>query len=48
MRKLFTCTGFICQTIFMLAAANSVSAPAVIATLTIALGFGGFAWSGFR
>ncbi|XP_054264712.1 sialin-like [Macrosteles quadrilineatus] len=46
-RKMFTCAGFICQTIFLIAAAHSTSALATILSLTIAVGFGGFAWSGF-
>uniref|UniRef100_A0A1B6DA23 Sialin n=1 Tax=Clastoptera arizonana TaxID=38151 RepID=A0A1B6DA23_9HEMI len=46
-RKLFTCTAFICQTIFLLAAANATKPISVIATLTVAVGFGGLAWSGF-
>ncbi|RZF40673.1 hypothetical protein LSTR_LSTR012774 [Laodelphax striatellus] len=46
-RKLFTCCGFIIQAVFLLAAAHLGSPAAVIATLTVAVGFGGFAWSGF-
>ncbi|XP_075232404.1 vesicular glutamate transporter 1-like isoform X2 [Lycorma delicatula] len=46
-RKLFTCSGFVSQMIFLLAASHSSSPAAVVATLTVAVGFGGFAWSGF-
>ncbi|KAG8251340.1 hypothetical protein J6590_081977 [Homalodisca vitripennis] len=47
-RKMFTCAGFLCQTIFLIAAAHSPNALTTILSLTIAVGFGGFAWSGFR
>ncbi|XP_039293719.1 sialin [Nilaparvata lugens] len=46
-RKLFTCSGFMSQAIFLVAAAHLSSPGAVIATLTVAVGFGGLAWSGF-
>ncbi|KAF4524837.1 hypothetical protein B566_EDAN014320 [Ephemera danica] len=46
-RKLCTCGAFIFQTVFLLSAAHSTSAVAVITFLTIAVGFGGFAWAGF-
>ncbi|KAK6627087.1 hypothetical protein RUM44_009564 [Polyplax serrata] len=46
-RKLFNCSGFILQTIFLLMAAHSTSPLALVICLTAAVGFGGFAWSGF-
>lgn len=46
-RKIFTCGAFIFQTIFMLATAYTHSVSAAVTCLTIAVGFGGFAWSGF-
>ena len=47
-RKLFTCGAFIAQTIFMLATAYTHSITAAVICITIAVGSGGFAWSGFR
>nr|CAG4638404.1 EOG090X04X8 [Cyclestheria hislopi] len=46
-RKLFTCGAFIAQTIFMLATAYTHTVVGAVVCLTIAVGFGGFAWSGF-
>ncbi|XP_071442476.1 vesicular glutamate transporter 1-like [Hetaerina americana] len=46
-RKIFNCGAFLSQTIFMLLAAHSPSAGGAIAGLTLAVGLGGFAWSGF-
>ncbi|XP_071455292.1 sialin-like [Hetaerina americana] len=46
-RKVFNCTAFLCQTIFMLLAAHIPSAAGAVTCLTLAVGLGGFAWSGF-
>ncbi|XP_069671569.1 vesicular glutamate transporter 2-like isoform X2 [Periplaneta americana] len=46
-RKLCNCGAFVCQTLFLLAAAHSTTPTAVVASLTVAVGFGGFAWAGF-
>ncbi|XP_068081205.1 vesicular glutamate transporter 1 [Anabrus simplex] len=46
-RKLCNCGAFSCQTLFLLAAAHSTTRSAVVANLTVAVGFGGFAWAGF-
>ncbi|CAH2075080.1 unnamed protein product, partial [Iphiclides podalirius] len=46
-RKLFNCGAFLAQTIFMVAAAYSSTVVGCIVCLTIAVGLGGFAWSGF-
>ncbi|XP_060801007.1 vesicular glutamate transporter 1 isoform X2 [Amyelois transitella] len=46
-RKLFNCTAFLAQTIFMVAAAYSTTVVGCLVFLTIAVGLGGFAWSGF-
>lgn len=46
-RKLFNCGAFVCQTLFLIAAAHSSTPAAAVAFLTIAVGFGGFAWAGF-
>lgn len=46
-RKLFNCGAFLAQTVFMLAAAFWMSAVGTIICLTLAVGIGGFAWSGF-
>ncbi|CAH0749926.1 unnamed protein product [Diatraea saccharalis] len=46
-RKLFNCGAFLCQTVFMVAAAYSTSVIWCVVFLTIAVGLGGFAWSGF-
>jgi MFS transporter, ACS family, solute carrier family 17 (sodium-dependent inorganic phosphate cotransporter), other len=46
-RKICTCGAFCFQTVFLLLAAHATSAVAVVAFLTVAVGFGGFAWAGF-
>ncbi|KAL3886715.1 hypothetical protein ACJMK2_026693 [Sinanodonta woodiana] len=46
-RKIFTCGAFLCQLIFMIAAGFTRTAVACITSLTLAVGFGGFAWGGF-
>ncbi|KAG8227728.1 hypothetical protein J437_LFUL008010 [Ladona fulva] len=46
-RKMFNCGAFISQTIFMLMAAHMPSAGGAVGCLTLAVGLGGFAWSGF-
>ncbi|XP_063821196.1 sialin-like [Ostrinia nubilalis] len=46
-RKLFNCGAFISQTIFMVAAAYATTVTSCLICLTIAVGLGGFAWSGF-
>lgn len=46
-RKLFNCGAFLSQTVFMIAAAYSTSVVGCVVCLTIAVGLGGFAWSGF-
>ncbi len=46
-RKVFNCIGFLCQTVFMLATAYTTTPAAAVACLTMAVGFGGLAWSGF-
>lgn len=47
-RKLFNCSAFISQTIFMYLAANSTTRLGFFINLTFAVGLGAFAWSGFR
>jgi len=46
-RKLFNCSAFISQTIFMYLAANSTTEFGSIFYLTMAVGLGAFAWAGF-
>ncbi|XP_049865733.1 vesicular glutamate transporter 1-like isoform X1 [Pectinophora gossypiella] len=46
-RKLFNCGAFLAQTIFMVCAAYATSVVGCVVFLTIAVGLGGFAWSGF-
>ncbi|XP_026804633.1 vesicular glutamate transporter 1 [Rhopalosiphum maidis] len=46
-RKVFNCGAFISQTIFMYLASNSTSESGSIICLTLAVGLGAFAWSGF-
>ncbi|XP_068630357.1 vesicular glutamate transporter 1 isoform X2 [Battus philenor] len=46
-RKIFNCGAFLSQTVFMVAAAYASSVVGCIIFLTIAVGLGGFAWSGF-
>ncbi|PSN47928.1 hypothetical protein C0J52_19175 [Blattella germanica] len=47
-RKLFNCGAFISQTVFMLLAAFLLTPAGAVTCLTIAVGLGAFAWSGFR
>ena len=46
-RKTFNCGAFLSQTIFMTCAAFIYSATGAVTFITIAVGLGGFAWSGF-
>ncbi|XP_063620992.1 vesicular glutamate transporter 1 [Cydia splendana] len=46
-RKLFNCGAFLAQTIFMVAASYASTVTGCLVYLTIAVGLGGFAWSGF-
>ncbi|XP_033219220.1 vesicular glutamate transporter 2.2 isoform X2 [Belonocnema kinseyi] len=46
-RKIFNCGAFLCQTIFMTTAAFVLNPAGAVSCLTIAVGLGGFAWSGF-
>ncbi|KAF5289891.1 hypothetical protein FQA39_LY14953 [Lamprigera yunnana] len=46
-RKTFNCGAYIAQTVFMLAAAYLLSPVGTTICLTLAVGLGGFAWSGF-
>lgn len=46
-RKSFNCGAFVAQTAFMLVAAYMTSVGSAIACISLAVGFGGFAWSGF-
>jgi len=46
-RKLFTCSAFITQSVFMITAAYVGMPWLALACLTISVGFGGFAWAGF-
>lgn len=46
-RKIFTCGAFLSQTVFMVLAAQLNSATGIIACITVAVGLGGFCWSGF-
>ncbi|PNF25429.1 hypothetical protein B7P43_G08787 [Cryptotermes secundus] len=46
-RKLFNCGAFISQTVFMLLAAFLLTPAGAVTCLTIAVGLGAFAWSGF-
>lgn len=47
-RKIFNCGAFICQAIFMAFTAYLITPNTAIVFITIAIGLGGFAWSGFR
>lgn len=47
-RKLFNCGAFVSQTIFMACTAFILTPVGSVACITIAVGLGGFAWSGFR
>ncbi|XP_022913696.2 sialin isoform X1 [Onthophagus taurus] len=46
-RRVFNCSAFLAQTVFMLGAAFWLSPGGSTACLTLAVGFGAFAWSGF-
>ncbi|GFR81804.1 vesicular glutamate transporter [Elysia marginata] len=46
-RKVFTCGAFAIQAVFMVAAGYLMSRAAAVVCLTVAVGVGGFAWSGF-
>lgn len=46
-RKAFNCGAFIFQTIFMICTAFILTPSGVVICITIAVGLGGFAWSGF-
>ncbi|XP_044597056.1 vesicular glutamate transporter 3-like, partial [Cotesia glomerata] len=46
-RKLFTCSAFLSQTIFMILAGFSSTSTSAIICLSVAVGLGGIAWSGF-
>ncbi|XP_076751180.1 major facilitator superfamily transporter 9 [Xylocopa sonorina] len=46
-RKLFNCGAFIFQTIFMTCTGFILTPAGVVICITIAVGLGGFAWSGF-
>ncbi|XP_058808451.1 vesicular glutamate transporter 2.1-like isoform X1 [Phymastichus coffea] len=46
-RKIFNCGAFVCQTIFMACTAYTLTPVAAVTCITIAVGLGGFAWSGF-
>ncbi|KAH0533702.1 hypothetical protein KQX54_000787 [Cotesia glomerata] len=46
-RKIFTCGAFLSQTIFMISAGFATTSTSAITCLSIAVGLGGFAWSGF-
>ncbi|XP_044011343.1 sialin-like [Aphidius gifuensis] len=46
-RKIFNCGAFLAQTIFMISTAFVESSVSAVTCITIAVGLGGFAWSGF-
>lgn len=46
-RKLFTCSAFLCQTVFMFLASYVGGPVGALACLTFSVGLGGFAWAGF-
>ncbi|XP_076177673.1 major facilitator superfamily transporter 9 [Ptiloglossa arizonensis] len=46
-RKLFNCGAFVFQTIFMTCTGFIFTAAGVVISITLAVGLGGFAWSGF-
>ncbi|XP_067676139.1 sialin-like [Haliotis asinina] len=46
-RRIFTCGAFAIQAVFMIAAGYLMTPVAGMTCLTIAVGLGGFAWSGF-
>ncbi|KAF7264750.1 hypothetical protein GWI33_022482 [Rhynchophorus ferrugineus] len=47
-RKIFNCSGFLSQTVFMLIAAFWSDSTGSVFCLTMAVGLGAFAWAGFR
>ncbi|XP_059617450.1 sialin-like [Phlebotomus argentipes] len=46
-RKYFNCGAFLFQTVFMMLAAYLLDPVGTVACITVAVGFGAFAWSGF-
>lgn len=46
-RRIFNCTAFIAQTVFMLATGFAGTAVGATVCLTLAVGLGAFAWAGF-
>ena len=46
-RKIFTCSSYVCQTIFMTMTALFMFRGAAITCISLSLGCGGFAWAGF-
>ncbi|XP_057337774.1 vesicular glutamate transporter 2.1-like [Microplitis mediator] len=46
-RKIFTCGAFLSQTIFMILAGFTATSTSAVTCLAVAVGLGGFAWSGF-
>uniref|UniRef100_A0A1L8DEA4 Sialin n=2 Tax=Nyssomyia neivai TaxID=330878 RepID=A0A1L8DEA4_9DIPT len=46
-RRYFNCGAFLCQTVFMMLAAYLLDPVGTVACITVAVGFGAFAWSGF-
>ncbi|KAL1138561.1 hypothetical protein AAG570_008624, partial [Ranatra chinensis] len=46
-RKLFTCCGFVTRALFLLAAAHASTLVSIVASLTVAVGFGGLSYAGF-
>ncbi|XP_016840301.1 solute carrier family 17 (sodium-dependent inorganic phosphate cotransporter)-like isoform X1 [Nasonia vitripennis] len=46
-RKLLNCGAFLSQTIFMICTAYILTPTGAVACITVAVGLGGFAWSGF-
>jgi len=46
-RKIFTCSSYVCQTVFMTATALFMFRGAAITCISLSLGCGGFAWAGF-
>lgn len=47
-RKIFTCSAFLSQVILMIVIAYVMTPVVVMVCLTISIGMGGFAWSGFN
>jgi ACS family sodium-dependent inorganic phosphate cotransporter len=46
-RRYFNCTAFLAQTVFMMLAVIFLSKVSSMVCITIAVGLGAFAWSGF-